>query len=169
MTHSQDFTYYSFDFREMIVTQNYLPPFKYNSQAMFSLDICTVCCDSIKDHIRKNYKAPHLGPNRHAPKGIHCDLTGTHLKGNYTFYNVAVAKVDVQMTGKAVTCSQCGTIAKDIKAQCTKCGGVTYKRSADTVTDDRHFELWVCEDEYKAMKAKYETLMKNPEAAEWSS
>ena len=168
VAHQSDFTYYSFDFQVIHVTRNVLPAFQYNKQPIFSMDICQSCMDDISDIVKKKYKPTKMHPQRQCPKGINCDLTGTHLTGEYDFYLCVIAKVVVQLSGKALICKGCGQQVTDSDKPCPKCNHNEIHQRADTMVTDRFVELWLCESAYKTLQQRAIELRTNPEANKWS-
>jgi hypothetical protein len=166
-SYTNDFTYYSYDARDVVVSSNYMPKLRYNNQPVFSFDICSGCMAEIEELVKKNYKPTPSEVHGKYPKGIYCDLSGKHLKGGYTFYHICIDKVKVFMSNTVATCDGCGAPSKD-SDQC-KCGGTSFSKTADTVVDNRHLELSVCGDVYESFVTYAKKIRTNPEASEWST
>lgn len=173
VSHTNDFTYYSYDVRDVLVQNNYMPQLRYNTPPVFSFDICEGCMTEIGELVKKNHKATKMLDHRKCPQGIYCDLSQEHLNGTFTFHHTCITKVNVLMSGKAPTCDGCSTpaptLTPDSEEPCSKCGGTKFSRTADTVTDDKYLELWVSEAVYEDFKKRSENLRLNPEAAKWST
>jgi hypothetical protein len=165
---TENFIYYSYDVRERVVTNNILPSPELKTIPTFSFDMCESCMVELGELVKKHYTPTKSPSNRLYPNGIYCDLSGNHLKGNYTFYHVAISKVQVQITGKQIVCDKCKTPTLDSSVPCSKCGHDGFSRHADTVVDDRYLELLVCNEVYENFKERAIALRQNPEAAEWS-
>lgn len=163
----RDFTYYSYDFRELTVRNAILPKPNLKQPATFSLDICPKCMEEIGELVKTKYKPFPIMPDRRCPKGIHCDLTGTKItKG--TIYHCHIIKIDVHTSGLAIACKKCATPSKDTKQPCNKCGHQSFSRSANTSVDERWLELLLDEATYEQFKQRA-TKLRSSEAAEWSA
>ena len=112
-TERQDFTYYSYDFRELIVRETILPKPNFRQAAIFSMDICTKCMGEIGELVKKKYKPFPIMPDRRCPKGIHCDLTDTKIIRKGIIYHCHIIKISVHTSGMSTTCEKCATPTKD--------------------------------------------------------
>ena len=135
----EKFVYFSFDMQELTVKNNKLPTLKNTAVPIFSLDICEHCMEDFKATILKCYRPTRILPGS-CPQGIFCDLTGSHLNGNFACYHVNVSEVsvDISLTPTA------------------------------RVTDRDYLELWVSNEAFEQLRARAIDLRKN-EAQTWSS
>jgi len=92
------FTYYSFDFRELLFKDGYLQQLDPHSKPVLSIDICSSCIDAIKKLVIKNYKPSKKIRNRYTA-GICCDMTGLIIKptGTQSIYHCMITKADVDI------------------------------------------------------------------------
>jgi hypothetical protein len=135
-----DFTYYSYDFRPVEVYGNVKPPLDQIVQfpVIFSLDVCPACFDKHKKLIVANF-AKIQSPKRRVVIGTPCDLSGRLMTGTYSYYHVAITKVDVRATQKP-------PVVK---------------------TDERYVEMNITDDMYKQLTTNAGTVRKV--AGEWST
>ena len=136
----EKFTYYSFDAKEVIVSNNSMS-FSRAIAPAYSFDICQRCMEEIKTIIIKCYKPSRIADNRSCPKGIFCDLSGIHMFGNFTCYYICVSIVVVDVNMSPST----------------------------KVIDDKYLELWVCADAFAQLKNLAAEIQNNKENQEWSS
>jgi len=167
-TERRDFTYYSYDFRELIIKNSILPKPNLRQPATFSLDICPKCMDEIGELVKKKYKPFPLMPDRRCPKGIYCDLTGTKIVGTGIIYHCHIIKIDVHTSGMATTCEKCATPTKNPKKPCSSCGYNSFSQSANTNIDEQWLELYIDEQSYEHFK-KRAIELRSSEAAQWSA
>jgi len=166
-TEKQDFTYYSYDFRELTVTNTVLPKLNFRQPATFSLDICPRCMNEIGELVKTNYKPFKMTQDRRCPQGIYCDLTKTKIT-NGIIYHCHIIKIDVHTSGMSITCDKCATPAKNSDQPCSKCGHNSFSRSASTNIEDRWLELLLDEKTYEQFKQRAINL-RSSEAAQWSA
>lgn len=166
-SHRHDFTYYSFDFRPVEVHANRRPGLQeiIAQPAVFSLDICPACFEQMKGQVVANYNKLVLSPQRRVRVDVVCDLSGKLQAGTYTYYHVAVTKVEVAVAKQPV-CAKCRVPVEPGKP-CPQCRGDKAARPVSMRTDERHVEINVCEDMYKSLTANASTVRKV--AGEWSS
>jgi len=123
--------------------------------------------DDIGEVVKKTHKPPKMIPGRKCPKGIYCDLSGENLKDNYNFIWCPISRVQVQLTGRSITCKSCGHDNTDESKPCEKCGHTELQQQADMAIDDQFLELWISEKTYKKLRNRAIEL-RTTEAAEWS-
>lgn len=167
-TEQQDFTYYSYDFRELTVRNTVLPKPNLRRPATFSLDICPKCMNEIGEIVKEKYKPFPITLDRRCPKGIYCDLTGTKITNAGTVYHCHIIKINVHTSGMAITCEKCATPTKDTDQPCPKCGHDSFSRSANTNIDEQWLELLIDEQSYEQFK-KRAIELRSSEAAQWSA
>jgi len=135
------FIYYSLDLQEIHATSNMLPQLNYRATPVFSFDFCQGCMEEIKGLVLKHYKPTPTTPGRVYPKGLFCDLSGTHLLGNFTVYFCNITQIDVALD----------------------------RTPPMKILDNRHLELWICPAVFEQMKNRAVELHTIPEQTEWSS
>jgi hypothetical protein len=135
----EKFTYYSFDAKEVVVTNNSMS-FTQGSTPTHSFDICSRCMEEIKAIIIRCYKPSRIIDNRSCPNGIFCDLTGTIMRGNFTCFYICVSVVVVNINNNPSV----------------------------QITDEKYVELWICSDAFAQLKNKAIEIQ-NKENKEWSS
>jgi hypothetical protein len=152
MTCRHDFTYYSFDFRPVVVTDNRKQSLDsiFHNQVVFSLDVCPACYDKIAADVVKNY-SKIMSPTRRTRVDTVCELSGKTMIGSYTYYHLNVTKVSVRMSGQASICVKCKTATDDKSKPCVKCAGTRFIRPASVTSTDRFVEVNLCEDMYKRL------------------
>ncbi len=162
-TYKTDFTYYSFDFRQLEGTQGQKPALQmiFRENIVFSLDICQRCFAKFKDKVMKNYKPLNHG------QGVCCDFTGNILKGNFIYYHCDVTKVNVRLSEQPYVCVKCQRQYRDIAEKCDNCEATEFVRIADMKTDERFVELDLCEEAYQSLVNKAVDIRKM--ASEWST
>jgi len=165
-TEKQDFTYYSYDFRELKVRITILPKPNLRQPATFSLDICPKCMNEIGELIKKKYKPFPMTQDRRCPKGIFCDLTGTKISAGI-IYHCNIIKIDVHTSGMATTCEKCAKPTKTPNQPCS-CGHNSYSKSASTNIDEHWLELLLDEQTYEQFK-KRAVKLRSSEASQWSA
>ena len=137
-----DFTYYSLDFRQVDVVGNRRSDIDtiYNLPLSFSVDACEKCWAEMTIVIKKFYKPTTVG--------INCDLTGTKLTGNFSYFHCNVQKAVVKMSGQPYACDKCK--AQTLKpTEVCACGNATFSLVAEMVVTDRYVELDVSEPAYR--------------------
>lgn len=162
------FTYYSYDFRELQVVHNVLPEVEFNTKPIFSVDICESCMVDIAEKVKRTYKPFRMLPSRLCPQGISCDLTGRNLTGTFRLYHCTITKVTVDTKSTRIVCRQCGAI-QNSDHPCTKCNSTDLVRQADMKAENRWLELYVSEAVYEEFKARVITLRQTPEDQKWSA
>jgi hypothetical protein len=166
-TYKTEFTYFSWDFRQVQVNENIRPPVEqiFNMHIVFSLDVCTACWERFKPKIIKHYSAV-MSSTRRMPIGIICELSGKKMVGTFMYYHIAVTKVSVSMKGQANVCVRCQTKSHDDKP-CTKCGGKDFIRPARIATDKRFVELNASEETFAELRTTAENIRKT--AGQWAT
>lgn len=167
-----DFTYYSFDYRLVSVIANRRPALReiLNSLIVFSLDICPQCYDIIKKEVIKHYQTSMSHDVRKRGQNVilMCELTGKKMsESNIDYYLCNVTEVKVTMSGQPNICTKCQHQTYDQDKTCAKCSGTAFTRLAHTSTYDRLLEINICEETFKNMVNKAESVRKN--ASEWST
>jgi len=164
MQHRSDFSYYSWDFRNVSMNGGKKPPLNHmlNSGVIFSLDICTACFDKFKNKIVENYKKTMDKKSR----TVVCELSGSGIVGNCNFYYVEVTKVEVKITGQPSICVKCEKRTFDTDKPC-KCGSDQFVCAAATTQDKRFVEVHVSSDSFDHLKDKAEQVRKM--AGEWAT
>jgi hypothetical protein len=167
-TYRHDFTYYSFDFRSVAVTDNRKPSLEiiFSSQVIFSIDTCSACFDKVKNLVIQNYNKI-MSPQRRVRVETVCELSGEIMVGSYTYYHIEVIKVDVKTIGQPNVCIQCKTKTFDDGKPCSKCGSVRFIRPAIVAADRRFVELAVCENMYKRLTETAATIRQV--AGQWAT
>jgi hypothetical protein len=135
----EKFTYYSFDAKEVTVTNNSMS-FAHGITPTYSFDICSRCMAELKAIIIKCYKPSRIIDNRSCPNGIFCDLSGILMHGNFTCFYICVSVVAVDINGNPST----------------------------QVIDEKYVELWVSNDVFTQLKTKAIEIQ-NSKDKEWSS
>ena len=168
LTHRHDFTYYSFDFRSVSISQNRKPSLDQilHFKVVFSLDVCPACFEKVKTTIIEQY-AKIMSPQRRVRIETVCELTGKVLVGTYNYYYVDVTEVEVKITSQPAVCTKCKQKTFDDKSPCTKCKGTSFVRPASTASKPRIVEFSVCEDMYKKLTESAATVRQV--AGEWST
>lgn len=170
-THTDDFTYYSYDFRKVRVINNIMDVLNYKSAPVLSLDVCTNCHGKLKDVVTKHYKPSPCLPTRNYHQGVYCDFTTKRMSGTYEFYHGVITEAVVRMSHKPYICVDCRKVVKDTNTQecphCHKTNG--FAKNADITSIDRAVEIWICQEAFDKLKPSEEQLQRRKEAAEWSS
>ncbi len=135
----EKFTYYSFDAKEVTVTNNSMS-FARGTTPTYSFDICSRCMEEIKAIIIRCYKPSRIIDNKSCPNGIFCDLSGTLMRGNFVCFYICVSIVVVNINSSPST----------------------------QVTDEKYVELWVCNDIFYALKNKAAEIQ-SKDNKQWSS
>jgi hypothetical protein len=133
------FKYYSFDIHEVIVKNNIIPASNNTAVPMFSFDICQHCMEDIKHIVIKCHKPTRITQGR-CSQGMFCDLTSKHMHSNFTYYNVNISEVVVDI-------------------------GLT----PPTKIDAKYLELCINVESFEQFKTRAINLRKNKETQEWSS
>ncbi len=167
-TYSEDFKYYSYDFRKVIVTNNSMPVLKYTGAVDMSSDLCEGCNEKFKTLIIKNHKPTKIIPTRVYPEGIYCEFTSKKLIGTYTFYHGTITEVTVKLSHKKYNCTSCNIAVMDHTKPCPQCKQSKFLKSADLVTRDRVFEIWICDTAYESLRKTTKHDIQK-ERALWSS
>lgn len=167
-----DFTYYSFDYRLVTVIANRRPALReiLNSLIVFSLDICPQCYDTIKKVVVRNYQSIMNADVRSRGKNntMICEISGKKMEGaNYDYYLCCVTEVKVTMNGQPNICTGCSHQTYDNDKSCVKCNGTSFTRLANITTYDRLVEINICEESFKNMVNKAESVRKTTN--EWST
>lgn len=136
----EKFTYFSFDAKEVAVTNNSMS-FARSAAPAYSFDICQRCMEEIKAIIIKCYKPSRIIDNKSCPQGIFCDLSSVRMFGNFTCYYICISIVVVDINMSPST----------------------------KVTDDKYLELWVCTDAFLQLKNRAAEIQNRKENKEWSS
>jgi hypothetical protein len=102
---AEKFTYYSFDIKEVVVTNNSM---SFGRDITYSFDICQRCMEEIKATVIKCYKPTRIINNKSCPTGIFCDFTSTHMHNNFICYYICVSIIAVNMNQKP-----CSTVMDD--------------------------------------------------------
>ena len=152
ITHRHDFTYYSFDFRPVVIVDNRRPSldFIFNINVVFSLDICSTCYEKMATNIVHNYNKI-MSPQRKIRIDTICEFSGKIMVGNYTYYHVNVVKVVVRMTNQPFICVKCKMKTFDSQKPCVGCNNVGFVCLASVSSTDRFIEINLCEDVYKKL------------------
>jgi hypothetical protein len=169
MKYTQDFYYFSYDFRKVHVNSNYMAQLQYSTQTELALDVCEQCHGKFTELVKKQYKPSECMPGRNYHKGIHCDMTSTKMVGTYDFYHCVITKADVRMSHKPYICMTCKGTVTDLKQPCPACQGTDFGKKADIVTGERELELWICDEAYDKLKPTKAQLEQRREASQWSS
>jgi len=144
-TYKTDFEYFSFDFREIKISNGIHPSLQQ-------------CWDIIKMRVVEKYSkimatnTKFRGKNR---KRI-CELSGIDLNKNYLY--CVVVEVKVVMSGQPNICSNCQHKTFDYDKPCTKCNNNDFVRIALTETNDRILEFNLCSEEYSNLVNKAESI-----------
>lgn len=167
-THRNDFEYLSFDFHHIEVIDDRRVPLNHvlKTPVVFSLDICSLCFDSIT-RIVINNNQKYVSPTRRTVVPLMCDWTGSMLRGNFIYYYCVITKINVVLSGQPNICTKCGTKTYDDDKSCNKCGNTEFTRPAMVVAVDRFLELIICEAAYNHFVDKAKLVRKT--AGEWST
>lgn len=160
MSHSNDFIYYSFDFRGASCHNNHKPSLQllHNLDVIGSYDICPSCFSSISKIVVNNNKNP--------TNNFICEITGKKLSGTFDYYYCVITKVKVQITGQPNICTQCQQKTFDTNVPC-KCGNMNFVRPALINTIMRFLEFSLSEEAFQGFRNKAEQVRKNP--AGWTT
>lgn len=171
ISYTDDFTYYSYDFRPIRVHDNVMDAIDLSTSPEWSIDVCESCHHKFGELIKKYYRPTPCRPIRHYPEGIYCEFSGQLLKGSYSFYHVTVTKAIVKMSHKPYQCTSCNKVITKIEEVCPQCTGRDFARKADTQTDERHLEIWLSDQASKKLKMsnQKQTEQQKREATQWSS
>jgi hypothetical protein len=171
-SYKTDFTYFSFDTREISVFSSRKPSLDHiiHSEITSSLDICQQCFSQLKKIVVSNYQSAMVSDVRKRGKNniCICELCSDKMVGaNYDFYYVIVTQVKVTMTGQPNICSNCQTKTYENDKPCNSCEGTDFVKLAHTETIDRLLEINVCHKCYNNMVNKAELIRKK--ASEWTT
>lgn len=166
-SYKNDFTYYSANMFIDQIVDNRVPKLG-KGEPTFSFDLCEQCDQDIRRSVVTNYHPTRRSPDGSFHNGLYCELTGKHLKGNYTLGYCVVDKVVVKLSESALACSKCGTPTTNQDSVC-KCGNATFHRKADIRVDKRNYEFIICEEEYQQWRNRSLQLRQNPETNQWST
>lgn len=163
-----DFQYYSFEFRKVSVYQNRRPALGqiFRLPIAKSLDVCTNCFDSLKRTIVRNYAKTMTDSVKNRgkqPPGIICEISGDKLLGDFDYYHCNIISATIRMSGQPNICVKCNTKTFESNKPCVKCNGLNFTSLANVVTDDRHVEINVSEQEYRKMIDKSESAKRSTE------
>ena len=137
-----DFTYYSYDFRELTIIQNRLPAIPYKQPPILSIDICATCMQEIGDIVKAKYKPFKTTQGGVCPNGINCDLSGAKLKGTFKLYHCNITQIIVHIAPPA---------------------------QPDMKQNDRWLELFISEIVFRQFQKRAVELRKQPEVKQWSA
>ena len=160
---TNDFAYYSFDFRAIHVMSGRVPSLDiiHNARITSSYDICEGCFASLSQTIIENFKkiqaTRRLGT---------CELTGKIFAGTYDYYYGVVTKVNVRMTGQPNICVGCQKQSFDTQKACS-CGSVSFVRPASINTITRFLEFNSCEEAFQTFRQKAEAVRTRP--TQWTT
>ena len=157
LCNSNDFTYYSFDFRPIADNRVFSLDMKYSISIVSSVDICSSCYSIMSQQVIEHYKKL-MSSKRSARHPQICELTGRSIVSNY--YYCTVIKVDVRMTGQPNICVNCQKKTFDVSQPC-QCGNVNFIRPALINTITRFLEFDVCADAFQEICKKSEAVRVN--------
>lgn len=159
--YTNDFTYYSFDFKSVSVISGRVPSLQslLSESTVLSMDICPECFNTISNKIVQNNKK--MSKNNRI-----CEWSGQTLSGNYDLYYCVVTKADVRLSGQPNICSKCGHQTFE-DGPCSKCNGGDFTRPASVSSDQRHLEFQLSEESYIHFSEKIQNVRKI--ASEWST
>jgi hypothetical protein len=149
-TYRHDFLYYSFDIRYVAVIANRRPSLDmiFQTNIIFSLDICSICFDKISADIVKNY-SKILSAQRRTRIETVCEISGAVLLGDYIYYHINVTKATVRTSGQPHICVKCKTKTMEPTKPCSKCQGSNFYCPASVSAIDRFVEVNISEEVYK--------------------
>lgn len=163
MNCSNDFSYYSFDFKNPSCHNNNLPSLQliHNLDTISSYDICPGCFDNISKRVISNNSL--LLKHR---RSFVCEITGNKLSGSFDYYYCVITKVNVKITGQPYICTKCQKKTTSADSPCG-CSNVNFVRPASINTITRFLEFSLCEEAYQTFRKKAEKIRSSP--AEWST
>lgn len=146
-----DFTYYSMDYRQVLVTNNRVPSLDMmlNMRVSLSSDMCTMCYDLLKEVIVRNYTS-----RMDKKKEGYCECCNVAMTHTYTFYYVVAAEVAVRMTNQPNICIKCRAKTFESGKTCVTCGGGDFIKPARVVPIHRSLEFHMCDKDMLAIKEK---------------
>jgi hypothetical protein len=165
-----DFTYYSFDVREVNIYNSRRPSLDHiiNSEIVLSLDICQHCFSILKKTVVNNYQSAMVSDVRRRGKNNICICECCSDKiGNNDFYYAIITQVKVNMTGQPNICTNCRNQTFNNDKPCSSCGGTDFVKLAHTDAIDRLLEINMCSKCYNNMVNKAESIKSR--ASEWST
>lgn len=136
-----DFTYYSLDIREVVVSGGRHTHNLNQLPIIFSLDACHKCVTDLGETIRIHYAPTKVG--------INCDLCGLQLRGDYTFYYINISAVGVDMNGGVLKCAACG-IGLGVDKPCS-CGADRPVKIATLAVNDKYLQVVTCSRDYTGL------------------
>lgn len=140
--HVGDFTYYSLDVREVPVLNNKHATGISNLPVIFSLDSCHKCITQTGDTIKIHYK-----PTK---SGVNCDLCGSEMRGDFSFYYINVSSVTVDISGGQIKCLACDKKLATADKPC-QCGKGHPIKIARVNVNDKYLQIVSCDRDYTAM------------------
>lgn len=154
ITNSQDFTYYSYDFRVTCASGTRRPSLQdiLSSNIIASFDICTSCHAQLSQKIIDNYQKVMNKRRAHL-----CEITGKPFSGTYNYYYCVVAQVDVKLSGQPYICPQCRKQTTDRNKPC-ECGSTNFIQPASINTVQRYLEFNLCEEAFQQFQQKAQAI-----------
>lgn len=155
-----DFTYYSFDFHKVNVTNNVK---SISTDNILSVDLDEECMELYRDRLKKAYSPPKVGIFK-------CDISGESFVGStFTYYYCKITKIIVKLSDQPYTCNTCNKIVDVKKLPCEHCTNETVvSRVADVTTDDRYLELNFSDSMFQKFKEHID-YVKNRGDLEWAT
>ena len=142
-TLSNDFTYFSLDFKLVVVKANKFPgDWSKAGDNACSVDACPKCMEIISETVKVNFKPTSIG--------INCELCPMQLRGDFSFYRCRVSKVVVSFSGGSIKCV-CGE--KMVSPPCRKCNGGQAVKAAKVEVDDEYLLVIVCSSDCEKIMA----------------
>lgn len=152
MSHSNDFTYYSMDCKQVSVYSGRLPSLEslLRLRTTHSLDICPACFSDMKESlVAVNAKRANK------PKVVFCELSGAVLSGNYEYYYCVVAEVSVRINNNGAICAKCKSPSN---GKPCKCGSIDFIRPATVTPTYRYVEFGASHNAMQDMITKMNAI-----------
>jgi hypothetical protein len=145
---SDDFTYYSFDFYQVAVS-NWQKT--VSQEVAFSVDLCEQCMVIYRERVQSAYSPP-------ANNRFNCELSGEVITTpSFTFYRCVISKVDVNLSNAPYTCVDCSAVREPGSGPCEKCTPDTKLiRTADLKVDDKYLDINLSSKMFDKFKAHVE-------------
>lgn len=169
-SYKEDFSYYSLDFRQVVVGKFLRPSLKQvlSYTQCYSVDICGMCFNKLAVNICDNYSSNMNTNTRLRGKvrqGVLCELSGKTMDGEFTYYHCNVIQVDVKMSGQPNICVKCQNKTFDNDKKCSRCDGVDFIKPALTQANQRYVEFNLCEEEFDKIVNTAESI--RAKSSEW--
>jgi len=154
-----DFTYYSFDFYEVKITNKFT---RQSDHPIMSKDLCERCMELFRQRLLKVAGSVKESLTR-------CDVTGRDFGSHdQVYYKCRISKVNVNMSSQSYICDNCKQPRDPQEGPCDCIeDAAKLVKVADIDVDEQHLELLFCAEVFAKFK-KHIDRLQNIGEAEWT-